>query len=194
MYLPKDDIHSRRRKEMLDIVAVTMAGRIAEEVVTHDISTGAGGDIQQATSMARAMVMHYGMSDRLGMIQYGDSQEYVFLGRDMIRSKDYSEATAQAIDAEVKRIIDEGYARATALITEHRDKLEAIANALLEFETLDGAQVEEIVRTGKLTPPATQPPKVDPPSGAQAATPLPEVVKPVPPKLPGFGSAQPSPA
>ena len=194
MYLPKNDLLNRTRKELLDLVAMTMGGRIAEELVTQDISTGAGGDIQQATSMARAMVMHYGMSDRLGMIQYGDAQEYVFLGRDMIRSKDYSEATAQAIDAEVKRIIDEGYERASRLITEHRDKLEAIANALLEFETLDGAQVEEIVRTGKLTPPANQPPKVDPPSGAQAATPLPEVVKPVPPKLPGFGSAQPSPA
>jgi cell division protease FtsH len=194
MYLPKNDLLNRTRKELLDLVAMTMAGRIAEELVTHDISTGAGGDIQQATSMARAMVMHYGMSDRLGMIQYGDAQEYVFLGRDMIRSKDYSESTAQAIDAEVKRIIDEGYHRATQLITDHRDKLEAIANALLEHETLDGAQVDEIVRTGKLTPPANQPPKVDPPSGAQAATPLPEVMKPVPPKLPGFGSAQPSPA
>jgi len=194
MYLPKDDLLNRTRKELQDLIAMTMGGRIAEEIVTQDISTGAGGDIQQATSMARAMVMHYGMSDRLGMIQYGDAQEYVFLGRDMMRSKDYSESTAQAIDGEVKRIIDEGYHRATSLIQEHRDKLEAIANALLEYETLDGAQVEEIVRTGKLTPPPVNPKDVDPPSGAPAGTPLPEVVKPIPPKLPGFGSPQPSPA
>ena len=194
MYLPKDDLLNRTRKELKDLIAMTMAGRIAEEIVTDDISTGAGGDIQQATSMARAMVMHYGMSDRLGMIQYGDAQEYVFLGRDMMRSKDYSEATAQAIDAEVKSIIDDGYQRATTIIRDHRDKLEAIANALLEYETLDGAQVEEIVRTGSMTPPPVNPSKIDPPSGAQAVTPLPEVIKPLPPKLPGLGSAQPSPA
>ena len=194
MYLPDHDLLSRSRKELQDLLAMTMAGRIAEEIVTNDISTGAGGDIQQATSMARAMVMHYGMSDRLGMIQYGDAQEYVFLGRDMMRSKDYSEATAQAIDAEVKRFIDEGYHRAKELITANRDKLEVIAKALLEYETLDGQQVREIVRTGSLTPPPVNPKEIDPPSGAPAGTPLPEVIKPVPPKLPGFGSPAPSPA
>jgi len=107
MSLPKDDVFNRRRKEMLDMIAVTMAGRIAEEIVSGDISTGAAGDIQQATNLARAMVCHWGMSDRLGMVQYGENNEYIFLGREMIRSKDYSEVTAQEIDAEVKRIIDE---------------------------------------------------------------------------------------
>ncbi len=194
MYLPEHDLLNRTRKELQDLIAMTMGGRIAEELITDDISTGAAGDIQQATGMARAMVMHYGMSDRLGMIQYGDAQEYVFLGRDMMRSKDYSEATAQAIDAEVKRLIDDGYKRANDLITTHRDKLEAIANALLEHETLDGKQVEEIVRTGRCTPPPEDPKQVDPPSGAPAGTPLPEVIKPVPPKLPGFGSAAPAAA
>jgi cell division protease FtsH len=194
MYLPEHDLLNRTRKELQDLIAMTMAGRIAEEIVTNDISTGAGGDIQQATSMARAMVMHYGMSDRLGMIQYGDSQEYVFLGRDMMRSKDYSEATAQAIDGEVKRIIDDGFNRARDLISTNREKLEVIANALLEYETLDGKQVEEIVRTGSLTPPTVNPRDIDPPSGAPAGTPLPEIIKPVPPKLPGFGSPAPSPA
>src|SRR5207244_5352904 len=93
--LPKDDVLNRRRKEMLDMIAVTMAGRIAEEIVSGDISTGAAGDIQQATQLAHAMVCHWGMSEKLGMVQYGDNNEYVFLGREMIRSKDYSERTAQ---------------------------------------------------------------------------------------------------
>src|SRR5687768_969022 len=193
MYLPKDDILNRKRKEMLDIIAVTMAGRIAEEIVSEDFSTGATGDIQQATALARAMVCQFGMSDKLGMIQYGDNNEYVFLGREMIRSKDYSERIAEEIDAEVKRIIDEGYNRAKDLIETHRDKLEMLAQKLLEYETLDGAQVEEIVRHGRFTPP-TEKPNVEPPTGAQAATPLPEVVKPSPPKLPGFGSPAPATA
>jgi cell division protease FtsH len=194
MYLPKDDVLSRKRKELQDIIAMTMAGRIAEEIVSDDISSGAAGDIQQATQTARAMVTQWGMSDKLGMIQYGDSNEYVFLGREMVRSKDYSEHTAQEIDAEVKRIINDGYQRAKALIDDNRDKLELIANCLLEHETLEGAQVVEIIRTGKFTP---IPPSKDvgPPTGAQAATPLPEVMKPSPPKIdPGLGSAAPAPA
>ena len=193
MSLPKQDILNRRRKEMLDMIAMTMAGRIAEEIVSGDISTGASGDIQQATQMARAMVCHWGMSDKLGMVQYGDDNEYVFLGREMMRSKDYSERIAEDIDAEVKRIIDDGYRVAKTLIETHRDKLELLAQTLLEYETLDGPQVEEIVRTGKFTPPPPTKP-VEPPSGAMAATPLPEVVKPAPPKLPGLGSAAPAPA
>ena len=194
MYLPKDDILNRRRKEMLDIIAVTMAGRIAEEIVSDDISSGATGDIQQATQMARAMVTQWGMSDKLGMVQYGENNEYVFLGREMARSKDYSEQTAVEIDMEVKRIIDNGFRVATELIAANRDKLEAIANALLEHETLEGSQVEEIIRTGSFTlpPPA---PKVDPPSGAQAATVLPEnPPKPIAPHLPGLGAAAPATA
>src|SRR5690606_36718747 len=102
-----------------------------------------------------------------------------------------SERIAEEIDAEVKKIIDEGYTRAQNLIDTHRDKLELLAQKLLEYETLDGAQVEEIITTGKFTPPPPAP-NVEPPSGAQAATPLPEVIKPTPPKLPGFGSPAPA--
>ena len=192
MSLPKDDVLNHRRKQLLDTIAVMMAGRIAEELVTDDISSGAAGDIQQATNMARAMVTQFGMSDKLGMVQYGDSQEYVFLGRDMMRSKEYSEETAEAIDNEVKRIITENFQRAHQIIVDHRDKLELIAKALLEFETLDGSQVNEIVKTGKFTP-SLPPPDTGPPTGAQAATILPEVPKPVPPKLPP-GLATPAPA
>ncbi len=194
MSLPKDDVLNRRRKEMLDLIAMTMAGRIAEEIVSDDISSGAAGDIQQATAMARAMVTQWGMSDKLGMIAYGDSNEYVFLGREMSRSKDYSEHTAQEIDAEVKRIIDENFERARELIFQNQDKLQMIANALLEYETLEGGQVVDIVRTGQFTPPPP-PPQSGPPTGAQAVTPLPEVLKPSSPKIdPGLGSAAPAPA
>jgi cell division protease FtsH len=192
MQLPKTDVLSRRRKEMLDMIAVLMAGRIAEEIVAGDISSGAASDIQQATNTARAMVMQLGMSDRLGMVLYGDDDEYVFLGREMTRAKVYSEFTAQEIDAEIKRIIDQSYKVAKDIITTHLDKLELIAKSLLEYETLDGLQVEEIVRTGKFTPPPPQP-QVEPPHGAPAGTPLPEVPsKPAPPKLPGLGSPAPA--
>ncbi len=195
MYLPKDDILSRKCKEMLDTIAVTMAGRIAEEIVSEDISTGAAGDIQQATHMARAMVMHWGMSDKIGMVQYGEASEYVFLGREMARSKDYSEKTAQEIDDEVKRIIDEGYGRATKVIQDYRSQLEIIANGLLEYETLDGEQVAEIVRNGTFTPPPKPPVDASPMMGAPAGTPLPETpAKPAPPKLPGLGTPAPAPA
>jgi cell division protease FtsH len=108
-----------------------------------------------------------------------------------VQRKDYSEFTAQEIDTEVKRIINEAYNRAKSLIEQYRDKLEIIANALLEYETLDGEQVSQIVKTGMFTPPPPDP-KVEPPSGAVAATPLPEVPKPLPPKLPGFGSPAPA--
>ena len=154
MSLPKEDMLNMRKKQAIDSIVLAMAGRIAEECVTDDISSGAAMDIQQATQLARAMVMHWGMSEKLGNVLYGDSQEYVFLGRDFMRTKDYSEQTAQDIDAEVKRIIDEANKTAKELIEANRDKLEIIAHGLLEYETLDGAQVEEIVRTGKFTPPA----------------------------------------
>jgi cell division protease FtsH len=95
MSLPKQDVLNRQKREMEDMIAVMMAGRIAEEIVTHDISTGASGDIQQATQLAKAMVCQYGMSDRLGMVQYGEDNDYVFLGKEMSRSRAYSEHTSQ---------------------------------------------------------------------------------------------------
>jgi cell division protease FtsH len=193
MSLPKEDILNYRKKELLDSITMTMAGRIAEEITSGDISTGAGGDIQQATNMAHAMVCQYGMSEKLGMVQYVEDDEF-FLGRDMMRRKTYSETTAQEIDAEVRGIINRCYQRAKEIIDANRDKLEMIANALLEYETLDGVQVADIVHLGKFTPPPPTP-KVDPPTGAQAATSLPEIpAKPVPPKLPGLGSAAPAAA
>jgi cell division protease FtsH len=195
MSLPKEDMLNMRRKQAIDTIIMTMAGRIAEEFVTDDISSGAAMDIQQATQLARAMVMHWGMSEKVGNVLYGDNPEYVFLGRDMMRTKDYSEQTAQEIDTEVKRIIDEANKTAKELINGSRDKLEMIANALLEYETLEGAQVEEIIRSGRFTPPPKPPAQVEPMTGAPAGTPLPEMpLKPTPPKLPGLGAPAPAAA
>jgi len=182
MSLPKDDVLNRQSKEMRETIAMTMAGRIAEEIVTGDVSTGAASDIQQATNTARAMVTQWGMSDKLGMVLYGDSDDYVFLGKEISQNKTYSEQTAQQIDTEVRRLIDEGYKLAKSLIEENRDKLDLIANALLEYETLDGKQGEDIVRTGKFIP-TERPPDIDPPSGADAATPTPGTPKGDKPKL-----------
>jgi cell division protease FtsH len=138
--------------------------------------------------------MHWGMSEKLGNVLYGEAQEYVFLGRDMMRGKEYSEQTAQEIDNEVKRIISEAYRTAKNLIDTNRDKLEMIAKALLEFETLDGTQVEDIVSKGTFTP-TQKPSDPGPMMGAPAGTPLPEPApKPVPPKLPGLGTPSPAPA
>jgi cell division protease FtsH len=194
MSLPKTDVLSRRRKEMLDMIAMMMGGRIAEEIISGDISSGAAGDIQQATNMARAMVTQWGMSDRLGMVQYGNDDEYVFLGREVTRAKVYSEFTAQEIDGEVKLIIDNAYKIAKDILTINIAKLELIAKSLLEYETLDGQQVEEIVRTGKFTAPPPAP-QVEPLHGAPAGTPLPETpTRPAPPKLPGLGTPAPATA
>ena len=192
MSLPKDDVLNRQSKEMRETIAMTMAGRIAEEIVTGDVSTGAASDIQQATNTARAMVTQWGMSDKLGMVLYGDSDEYVFLGKEISQNKTYSEQTAQEIDTEVRRLIDEGYKLAKGLIEDNRDKLDLIANALLEYETLDGKQVEDIVRTGKFIP-TERPPDVDPPSGADAVTPTPDASKSDKPKL-DDGLGDPAPA
>ena len=196
MSLPKEDMLNMRRKQAIDTIIMTMGGRIGEQFVTDDISSGAAMDIQQATQLAKAMVMHWGMSEKLGNVLYGDNPEYVFLGRDMMtRAKDYSEQTAQDIDAEVKRIIEEANTTAKKLINDNRDKLEVIANALLEYETLDGAQVDEIIRTGKFTPPPKTPAELGPMLGAPAGTPLPETPpKQTPPKLPGLSSPSPAPA
>src|ERR1035437_2661700 len=194
MSLPKEDILNMRRKQAIDTIIMTMAGRIAEQYVTDDISSGASSDIQQATSLAKAMVMHWGMSDKLGMGQYGEDDEYVFLGREVSRAKVYSEFTAQEIDSEVKRIIDNAYKIAKDILTTNIEKLELIAKSLLEYETLDGEQVMEIVSTGKFTAPPP-PPQVEPPLGAPAGTPLPEIpTKPAPPKLPGLGTPAPATA
>ncbi|MFV1994126.1 MAG: ATP-dependent zinc metalloprotease FtsH, partial [Verrucomicrobiales bacterium] len=161
MWLPEEDKYNLRKAEIVDGLVVAMGGRVAEEIVFGDVTSGASGDIKMATAQARKMVCEWGMSEKMGMVEYGESHEQVFLARDLSAGgRGYSEATAQEIDSEVKRLIDEAYGRATGLITKNRDKLDVIAEALLEFETLDGDQIAEIMEHGKLlTPPSSpQPP------------------------------------
>lgn len=193
MSLPEGDQYSFHRKEALDVIAMTAAGRIAEELFIEDYSTGASNDIKQMTRLARKMVCEWGMSDKLGMVEYGEHEDHVFLARDMGRARDYSEATAQEIDREVRRIVDDAYNRAKTLILQHRDKVELIAKALLEYETLDGAHVKEIVETGTMkNPPYKEkaPPPLPPPPSAS----VPEPAEPIKPDFPQGGFPAPAPA
>jgi cell division protease FtsH len=185
MWLPEEDKYTNRKNELLASLAVKMGGRVAEELVFGDVTNGAAGDIKMATSMARKMVCEWGMSERLGMVEYGEHEDYVFLGRELTRNRDYSEATAQEIDQEVRRFIDDAYRIAKDTLMAHRDKLDVIAKALLEFETLDGKQIREIVDHGRLINP---PPSVTPTSGQKMPPEKPPrqvVVGPEAPPLPG---------
>jgi cell division protease FtsH len=162
MYLPDGDKYSTQKKEALDSLVMTMGGRIAENFHSDDISNGAAGDIRQATHLARQMVCEWGMSDKLGMIGYSESEGSSFLGRDFGKSRDYSEATAQAIDAEIKQLIDNAYHQAETLLNAGRDKVELIAMALLEYETLDASHVRDLVEFGEMKdpPPTPKPPPI----------------------------------
>ena len=122
-----------------------MGGRIAEETIFGEITTGAQNDIEQATEMARKMVCEWGMSDALGPLTYGKKEEAIFLGKEFNRHQDYSEATALKIDAEIKRIVTEQYDRATRLLTENRPILVRVAEALLEHEVLDAPQLKQLM-------------------------------------------------
>ena len=171
MYLPTEDKHNHRKNELLDQLVVIMGGRVAEELVYGDVTSGAYGDIRQATRIARSMICELGMSEHLGMVAYGEGETPVFLGRDIGRSRDYSEATAREIDAEVKKLCDDAYGRATELLAKDREKLDILAKALLEYETLDGAQVREILAHGRML----NPPKSGP---IAPATPMPPIPTP----------------
>jgi cell division protease FtsH len=162
MYLPDGDKYSTQKKEALANLIVTMGGRIAESFHSDDVSNGASGDIRQATSLARHMVCEWGMSDQLGMVEYGEGDSPVFLARDMAKSRNYSEETARVIDSEIKRFIDEAYETAERILTEGRDKVELIAKALLEFETLDASHLRDLIEFGvmKDPPSAPKPPPV----------------------------------
>ena len=159
MYLPDGDKYSTQRKEALANLIVTMGGRIAEAFHSDDVSNGASGDIRQATSLARAMVCEWGMSDKLGMVEYGDGDSPVFIGRGDMggRRVNYSGHTAQVIDEEIKRFIDEAYQQATDILTENRHTVELIAKALLEYETLDASHLKDIIEHGEMKNPPSSP-------------------------------------
>ncbi|NQZ54890.1 MAG: ATP-dependent metallopeptidase FtsH/Yme1/Tma family protein [Candidatus Nitrosopelagicus sp.] len=163
MFLPEEDKYTQRKFEMLDHLVVAMGGRVAEEIVFGDVTNGAGGDIKMATDIAKKMVCQWGMSDDLGMVEYGDHHEHTFLARDMTSSRSYSEDTAQKIDNEVKRFIDTAYNKARELLLSHREELDLIASALLEFETLDANHIKDLMSDGEMgnPPPSPNPPDLD---------------------------------
>jgi cell division protease FtsH len=180
MSLPDEDVFLRSREQFEDEIAGMMGGRAAEEIIFGQFTTGASSDIQAATARARMMVTQFGMSETLGPRSFGGGSGSLFLGRDLYEQRDYSEQAAEDIDQEIKRIVQTGYQRAKATLVEHRDKLDKLANLLIEVETLDRAQFEAVM-AGEEVPNL---PPLDPAKGQD----LPEI------ELPGDTIAPPPPA
>ena len=153
MQLPVEDRYAYDRTYLMSRIAVLFGGRIAEEIFMDQMTTGASNDFERATQMARDMVTRYGMSDALGPMVYGENEGEVFLGRSVTTHKNMSETTMQKVDAEIRRIIDEQYALARRLLEENRDKVEAMTKALLEWETIDSEQINDIMEGKEPRPP-----------------------------------------
>ena len=145
LYVPTEDKTYRYKSEMLDELVSLLGGRMAEQLVRGDVSTGASNDIERATEVARKMVTKYGMSDELGPVCYADSNDQVFLGKDYGHSKNYSELTARAIDQEIKKIISNAYERTQEILTQHRDKLDALAEYLVKHEKINGEKFSQLM-------------------------------------------------
>jgi len=143
-FLPEDDRTLVGEEYLEAQLSVALGGRVAEEVIFGDITTGASADLQSVTKIARSMVTEYGMSKQLGPVTYGEKEELVFLGREINEQRNYSDATANEIDEEVKGLVDKAYATTKRIITEHRDKLEEIAERLLEEESLNAVEFAAI--------------------------------------------------
>ena len=152
MFTPKKDILNHSKRRVLNQVCCAMGGRAAEEIEIGDVTSGAAGDIRMATNIARSMVCDWGMS-KLGMISFGDKQDQVFLGKELSRAQNYSEETAQKIDYEIKKIIDDQYDRAKKILNENIEALHKTADALLEHETIEGKHIHEILDKGEITSP-----------------------------------------
>jgi len=161
MQLPETDRYSQDRDRLMNMIAVLFGGRIAEELFMHQMTTGAANDFERATEIARRMVTQWGMSDELGPMVYGENEGEIFLGRSITTHKNVSEATMQKVDAEIRRIVDVQYHLARKLLEDNRDKVEAMAKALLELETIDADQIADIM--------AGKPPRPPKPSGSQSA-------------------------
>jgi len=143
--LPKEDRYFMTRKEMLDRICGLLGGRVAEEIILGEISTGASNDLERVTAIARQMITEYGMSERMGPMQFGSRQQQVFLGKDLSSEQNYSDRIASEIDDEMKRIVESCHDRTRSLLVEHRDKLENLANLLLEKETIDEEQIRTVM-------------------------------------------------
>ena len=182
MQLPEADKHTYTKEYLEGMLAVLMGGRTAEEIFLGHITTGAGNDIERATDIARDMVCEWGMS-QMGPLAYGKKEEAIFLGREIAQHRDFSEDTALQIDREVKRIVNEAYENARALLSNHRDTLEHVALALLEREVLDAIEVK-LLMEGKPLPEKPRTPPTPPPQGAPSTDP--KVVRPELRPAPGF--------
>ncbi|HBY98411.1 MAG TPA: cell division protein FtsH, partial [Chloroflexi bacterium] len=150
MYLPEEDRTLESHNRFMDRLAGALGGRAAEEIIWGDVSTGASNDLEHVTQLARSMVTRYGMSEKLGPLTFGDRDELVFLGREISEQRNYSEKVARDIDAEVKRIVTTAYQTALNVLTEHRDRLEALAKRLLEAETVDREEFAAIMASPSL--------------------------------------------
>jgi cell division protease FtsH len=169
MFIPSKDVLNYAKRRLLSQLAALMGGRAAEEVVIGDITSGAAGDIKQATDLARRMVCSWGMSP-LGPIAYADNEDQVFLGRELAKTRVHSEVTAQAVDSEIRRLIEEQYARAIQIVRERRSALDKIAEALVEYETIEGRHVREILEFGEIRSPVSRDlPRVQPTAAERAA-------------------------
>jgi cell division protease FtsH len=142
-----DDRHTWSREYIYNRIAIMFGGRVAEELSSGQITTGAGDDIEKATDLARRMVCEWGMSENLGPMTFGKKEEQIFLGRDFTQTKDYSEQTAIEIDSEVRRILKDAYERAKRLLRANLETLHKMATVLLEKEVLDGNEIDELLRT-----------------------------------------------
>ena len=177
MQLPEGDRYSTDKVRMLSTISILFGGRIAEEVFIGEMTTGASNDFERATHIARDMVTRYGMTDALGTMVYADNEGEVFLGRSVTKTTNMSEQTMQSVDREIRKILDEQYAIARKLIEDNKDKMHAMANALLEYETIDTAQIDDIMNDKPPRPPKDWNPSMS------------KTVPPTPPAAPGTAAA-----
>jgi cell division protease FtsH len=188
MQLPEKDRNMEGLVKLKGMLTGMMGGRVAEELVLGDVTSGAAGDLKEASHIARMMICSWGMSENMGPQAFGVNEEHLFLGREITRSQGHSDETARKIDEEVTTLLRTSYQRATDLLTEHRDKLEMVANLLLERETLDGIEVDEIIEHGRIlsaeerTPPSEEPEPAAAPAPAEPVEQ--DTVQDIPPPLP----------
>jgi cell division protease FtsH len=168
MQLPTEDRYSQDRERLLNTITVLFGGRIAEEIFMHQMTTGASNDFERATEIARRMVTQWGMSDEMGTMVYGENEGEVFLGRSITTHKNVSESTLQKVDSEIRRIVDAQYKVARKLLEGNRDKVEAMAKALLEWETLDADQLDDIMSGKPPRPPKAVSTTTAPTTGSSA--------------------------
>src|SRR6186713_1651243 len=169
MQLPIDEKHNYNREYLEDQIAILLGGRIAEEITLGSITTGAGNDLERATDLARKMVCEWGMSNAMGPLTFGKKEEQIFLGREIAQHQDYSEDTALRIDQEVKKFVGDNYNRAQSVLSQHKQHLLDLAEALLQRETLDAEQVKRLAAGQPLDDLAAPPPPTAPSRVAQPA-------------------------